>query len=443
MLERVRDFLSGLKRTGRDTVDGQRGESRMLLSTAHLFDLFHRYVDRFDELILQQISAGDEACAVPFAGEALDALRSRGFPRDEALKSFAMFYQLRRAYYFVAGSLVGRCPSMRRLRLALWQNVFTHDIVLYSRHLWNRMEDFSTLLLGETGTGKGAAAVAIGRSGFIPFDEKQNCFAESFMKSFVAINLSQFPEQLIESELFGHRKGAFTGAVESHEGVLARCSPHGSIFLDEIGDVSIPVQTKLLQVLQERVFTPVGSHGARRFHGRVIAATNKPLDDLRRRGQFRDDFFYRLCSDVIEVPPLRFRLREEPDELAELVSTTLNRIAGAPAAELTGFVTRIVERDLGPDYPWPGNVRELEQCVRRILLSQRYEALAPRAAAQSIEDRLAAGVKAGDYTAADLLADYCRLLHGRHGTYEEVARRTGLDRRTAKKYILSGADAPV
>src|SRR5256885_4529537 len=143
------------------------------------------------------------------------------------------------------------------------------------------MEEFSTLLLGETGTGKGTAAAAIGRSGFIPYDDKQHRFAESFTRSFVALNLSQHPETLIESELFGHRKGAFTGAVEAHEGIFARCSPHGAIFLDEIGDVSTPVQIKLLQVVEDRTFSPVGSHERQRFRGRVISATHKPLHELR------------------------------------------------------------------------------------------------------------------------------------------------------------------
>jgi transcriptional regulator with PAS, ATPase and Fis domain len=101
--------------------------------------------------------------------------------------------------------------------------------------------------------------------------------------------------------LFGHKRGAFTGAIDAHEGVFSRCSAHGAIFLDEIGDVSRPVQIKLLQVLQERTFSPVGSREKLRFRGRVIAATHQPLDDLRDRKIFRDDFFYRLCSDVIVV----------------------------------------------------------------------------------------------------------------------------------------------
>jgi transcriptional regulator with GAF, ATPase, and Fis domain len=109
---------------------------------------------------------------------------------------------------------------------------------------------------------------------------------QSFTRGFVPLNLSQYPETLIESELFGHKKGAFTGAVEAHEGVFSRCSPHGEIFLDEIGDVSTHLQIKLLQVLQERTFSPVGSHEKLRFRGRVIAATNQSLDALRDQSFF-------------------------------------------------------------------------------------------------------------------------------------------------------------
>lgn len=109
-------------------------------------------------------------------------------------------------------------------------------------------------------------------------------------------------------------------------------TPHGSIFLDEIGDVSAPVQIKLLQVIQERTFTPVGRCERQRFHGRVIAATNRPLDDLRRAGQFRDDFYYRLCSDIIVVPPLRQRIQEEPRELEALLNSILKRMIGEAAA---------------------------------------------------------------------------------------------------------------
>jgi transcriptional regulator with GAF, ATPase, and Fis domain len=276
--------------------------------------------------------------------------------------------------------------------------------------------------------------MAIGRSGFIPFDEKKGAFAESFTQTFVSLNIPQFPESIIESELFGHKKGAFTGAVDNYKGVFSRCSPHGAILLDEIGEISIPIQIKLLQVLQERVFSPVGSHHKERFQGRVIAATNRSINELRNKGTFRDDFFYRLCSDVIIVPPLRQRIQEDRGELDDLLAHTIHRIVGEPSDELTGMVREVIDKQLGKDYTWPGNVRELEQCVRRVLLKCTYEgdykSEAPDLAAQ-----LAQHLTSGSINAQDLLAGYCAFLYQGHGTYEEVARRTNLDRRTVKKYI--------
>jgi transcriptional regulator with GAF, ATPase, and Fis domain len=300
------------------------------------------------------------------------------------------------------------------------------------------MEDFSTLLLGDTGSGKGAAARAIGNAGFIPYDPRSGRFTESFTRSFIAINLSQFSEALIESELFGHRKGSFTGAMADREGVFARCLPHGTIFLDEIGDVSTTIQLKLLQVLQERTFRPVGGHDLQRFSGRVIAATNRSLLDLRHRGDFRDDFYYRLCSDVIEVPPLRQRIAEDAEELPRLVTGLLARQLNPEAAEaLAGDVLTALRESPGDAYPWPGNVRELEQALRRILVCGRYT---PETRETTSTDPWLEQVRAGTLNAPDLLAGYCTRLWRETGTYESVAKRTGLDRRTVKKYVLLGLE---
>jgi hypothetical protein len=186
-----------------------------LLRQAYLYQEFIRFFSEMQDLIREQIRQPDTPVKVPYAKELITKLRARGFSEDESVRYLALLYQLRRAFHFISSALVGDCPSMKKLRMALWNNVFTHDVGLYDRHLWNRMEDFSTLLLGETGTGKGSAAAAIGRSGFIPFDPRKGQFTDSFMETFITINLSQFPESLIESELFGHRKGAFTGAVDS------------------------------------------------------------------------------------------------------------------------------------------------------------------------------------------------------------------------------------
>lgn len=433
MINAVAREVAGLERNGLADIRKFDGEAREFMRTALLFDVFHRHIDAIDRHIEEQLRADDEIVPAPFAAAVQQDLARRGFSSEASLHFLAIFFQLRRAFYFIARGLTGESADMRNFRERLWQNVFTRDIRLYDEYLSDRMEDFSTLLLGETGTGKGAAAAAIGRSGFIPFDPRNGRFKESFTRAFVSLNLSQFPETLIESELFGHRKGAFTGAMENYQGVFARCSPHGSIFLDEIGDVSIPVQIKLLRVLQERRFTPVGSHESGRFSGRVIAATNRPLDALRREGKFRDDFYYRLCSDVIEAPTLRDRLRETPNELNLLLQQIVARITGDDDAELTRDIETRLLKSTGRNYTWPGNVRELEQAARQILLTGSYS---PRQAQTGNADsKIAAGWREGTFTATELLAAYCADLYERFGTYEEVSRRTRLDRRTVKKYI--------
>jgi len=360
-------------------------------------------------------------------------MATKGFVPMEAERFFSLFFQMRRAFYFI-DQIVGESACMKDLRRDLWNNIFTNDIGLYEKHLWNRMEDFSTMLLGETGTGKGMAAGAIGRSGYIPYDERSGCFAESFTKAFVSLNLSQFPEQLLESELFGHKKGAFTGAIEGHDGIFARCSPYGSIFLDEIGDVSVPVQIKLLKVLQERTFSPVGSHQQHRFSGRVIGATNREIDVLRENGDFRDDFYYRLCSDIIHVPPLRQRLREDPGELKRLLKVNVQRILGNASPALVEDILKKIKQSIPADYHWPGNVRELEQCVRRVLLKQHYEGDYVRKDQNSRNDLLAE-IAAGTLKGNDLMSCYCKMMYEKLGSYEAVARRIDMDRRTVKRYI--------
>jgi len=431
LLKALAENIRALKAaSGRITVHPDGGEDDRALAVSILFHVFHRHMQDFDDLIQDQIDSGDDPCKAPFAFRCLEELVEYGFSRVDSCRYVAMFYQIRRAYYFISKELVGESPCMKQLRSRLWDNIFTHEIEWYEQCLWNRMEDFSTLLLGETGTGKGAAAAAIGRSGHIPFNPNTQKFEESFTRAFISINLSQYPEALIESELFGHRKGAFTGAIEKHEGVFSRCSPYGAIFLDEIGDVSIPVQIKLLQVLQERTFSPVGSHDKIRFKGRVIAATNKSLDVLRREGKFRNDFYYRLCSDLITVPPLRQRIRESSRELNELVAHLLQRICGP---ELNLPIIDVLKRVTGKNYPWPGNVRELEQAIRRIMLTGTYAGDATADAAEELP--LGHAIEAGSLTAKELVEKYCRDLYDLYGNYGEVARRTGLDWRTVKKNV--------
>jgi DNA-binding NtrC family response regulator len=435
----VKTRVASLKMAGREKLDAYSGTDREMLTAAYLFDIFHRFVAHLDGHITDQIRAGARPLKVAFAGDMLRLFIERGFSEEEAVQFLALCFQIRRAYFFIDRGLVGRSPCMKKLRESLWNNVFTCDLNFFRDHLWNRMEDFSTLILGETGTGKGAAANAIGSSGFIPFDRERKTFQQSFTGIFVSLNLSQFPENLIESELFGHRKGAFTGAVEAHQGIFDRCSAHGSIFLDEIGEVSEPVQIKLLKVLEERVFSPVGSHENLRFHGRIIAATNRTLADIQSGHVLRNDFFYRLCSDIIEVPCLRQRIAEDPGELDDLLAYTIEKITGKPSADLTDMVKKIIAAQPGLDYAWPGNVRELGQCVRRIMLRRSY-ATPPAAPGPSGGiSRITKQMENGGLNARELIREYCRYLYEKHGTYGEVARLTGLDRRTVKNHIDAAA----
>jgi len=438
--------LAGALVKVRITLDRMRGENRLsirlyedsdarLLRMAILFDTFHRWVHDYDRLIQEQVAAGEKSIAAPFASDVLDHLVAHKIPHSEAVRLVAIFYQLRRAYFFILSSLIGSSPCMQEIRIRLWNNIFTCNLRLYMDALISRMEDFSTLLLGETGCGKGAAAAAIGRSGFIPFQPDTKRFQESFAGNFLSINLSQFPSTLVESELFGHCKGAFTGAISDHNGVFSRCSPNGSIFLDEIGEVPESLQIKLLQVLQERTFTPVGSHETKRFSGRIIAATNQRIDKLRASGKFRDDFYYRLCSDVIAMPTLRQRIEENEDELPRLVKSLLVRHIGSEAAvALMDPVMESLMKSPGKSYAWPGNVRELEQALRRILVTGTYQPEDTSRRDAQLSPWLQAA-SSGTLTAEQLLSSYCASVWQQLGTYEQVSRRTGLDRRTVKKYV--------
>lgn len=426
--------LAALRARCLERLDQLAGEDQVLMRQVFLFHGYQHHYALFDGLIEHQRQGRTTAPDLSWIDDLMAWLLGYGFDPQESRRWIALYYQLRRAYYFIERALIGRSEPMRALRRALWNSVFTTDLRSYTQLLWGRMQDFSTLLLGETGTGKGSAAAAIGRSGPIPLEAQGRGFARGIEQTFIATNLSELSEGLIESELFGHRKGAFTGAVDNHEGLFARCDTYGALFLDEIGDVSLTVQTKLLRVLQERTFTPVGSHKPQRFEGRIVAATNRSLEELIGGSGFRRDFFYRLSGNIIRVPTLRERLADSPDELQELVAALLARMVGEAAGALHARVMDALA-ELPWSYPWPGNVRELEQALRRVILNGRYVPDALPGAPEPAVDPWLAAADTGSLDAAQLLAGYCRRLYEKLETFEAVARITGLDRRTVKRHI--------
>ena len=251
--------------------------------------------------------------------------------RHEAAHLFACFFQARRAFHHIFRYIIGGSQAAMRLRAAVWQSIFTHDMQRYRRTLYTRMADFTTLVTGPSGTGKELVAQAIGLSRYVPFDARTLTFAEDYARTFHPINLSALPATLIESELFGHRRGAFTGAVHDRRGWLEVCSALGTVFLDEVGDLDAAIQVKLLRVLQNRTFQALGDTSERQFHGKLIAATNRDLAQAMQQGQLREDFYYRLCSDVIGTPALREQLSESPHVLHTLVLYLAQRLVGHEA----------------------------------------------------------------------------------------------------------------
>jgi len=318
-----------------------------------------------------------------------------------------------------------------RLRASIWQSIFTHDIRRYRRTLYARMGEFATLITGPSGTGKELVARAIAQSRYVPFDDQRLSFADDC--AFYPINISALSPTLVESELFGHRRGSFTGAIADRKGWLETCPELGSVFVDELGDMDPAIQVKLLRVIETRTFHPVGDTAARQFRGKLITATNRDLAALIAKGRFREDLYYRLCSDQVVTPALAEQLADSPGVLRELVFYMSRRVAGDEAETLAREVLDWLGANLQPDYAWPGNYRELEQCVKNVLIRRNYQPSRPRA--RNAVEQFALEARAGRLSADELLTRYITIVYSRTGSYEETARRLGLDRRTVKAKV--------
>lgn len=357
-----------------------------------------------------------------------------GFQGDlEPAHMFACFRQVQRAFHHIYDNIIGNSMPAARLRASIWQSIFTHDMRRYRRVLYQKMGDFPTLITGPSGTGKELIARAIAGARYVPFDAERMEFADWPGESFLAINIAALSPTLIESELFGHRRGSFTGAIGDRKGWLEACPPSGSVFLDELGEMDLAIQVKLLRVMETRKFSAVGDTVLRDFHGKLIAATNRDLPAEIRAGRFREDLYYRLCADLIQTPSLADQIRDSPRVLGELVHYMTLRTVGDEAERCLPEVEEWIENHLPADYAWPGNYRELEQCVRNVIIRRSYQPLAQ--AGSSDQDPFFARYRAGQLSADQLLAHYAARVYRLTGSYEEAARRMGLDRRTVKAKV--------
>jgi two-component system response regulator AtoC len=205
--------------------------------------------------------------------------------------------------------------------------------------------DSTVLITGESGTGKGVAARSI---------HEQSTRREH---PFIPVNCGAIPENLIESELFGHTKGAFTGADRARKGLFSQAD-HGTIFLDEVGELPLNMQTKLLHVIEDKQVRPLGGEQSRFVDTRIIAATNRDLAEMVKQGTFREDLYFRLSMFHIHIPPLR----ERREDLQRLVHYTLKKVGGNSKKPLE--IDPMAEEVL-TEYDWPGNVREVENVINR------------------------------------------------------------------------------
>ncbi len=289
-----------------------------------------------------------------------------------------------------ADAIIGRCPAMLQVYKAIGRVAG---------------QDVTVLITGETGTGKELVGRAIYQH------------SRRAAKPFLALNCAAIPEQLLESELFGHEKGAFTGADRSRIGKFEQCNG-GTLFLDEVGDMSPVTQSKLLRVLQEQRFERLGGNETIQTDVRVLAATNRDLNVLVTQGRFRQDLFYRLSVFTIHLPPLR----ERGEDLALLVQHYVRRFSRELGKDIQAVAPEALE--LLRRYPWPGNVRELQSALKQALLQASGSILVPDFLPASVLHPSAGVESSGLEEPAPLLQFIDEQLKaGTEGLYEQTLRR--------------------
>jgi len=242
-----------------------------------------------------------------------------------------------------ADVLIGNCPAMQEVYRAIGRVA---------------SQNVTVLILGESGTGKEVIARAIYN------------YSQRAKQPFLAINCAAIPENLLESELFGHEKGSFSGAERKRIGKFEQCTG-GTLFLDEIGDMTSLMQTKILRVLQDQQFERVGGNETIRTDVRLIAATNRDLEEMITKSEFRGDLFYRLNVYTITLPPLR----ERGDDVALLAEHFCRLFAKELGKDLSGIATETI--NVLKSYHWPGNVRELQSVIKHALLEATGPVLVP------------------------------------------------------------------
>jgi DNA-binding NtrC family response regulator len=349
-------------------------EEILIYRGAAIYCLWDRFGARFQGII------DDDRVDAPFYGEFEEAYRELlvhpAIRVPEPPHLFALYYQARRAAWFITSKIAGRSRAAGASREAIWRAIMGNDVCTYARSLYAQMDACPVLITGETGTGKDLAAQCIGWSGYIPFDPKARRFARRYAGDFHVRNLCEIPADLVASALFGHKKGSFTGADADALGFFALAGENGTLFLDEIGELPLPAQAKLLRPFESREYLPIGEKEPRKMRGRPLVATHRDLPAMIARGEFREDLYERMNGIRVHVPPLRELCADgglldyvdrfvgaripDPDERRRLAFHVMQRCQ----AELGGHL-------------WPRNLRELRNFTERCLLEGAPSSIAP------------------------------------------------------------------
>jgi formate hydrogenlyase transcriptional activator len=284
------------------------------------------------------------------------------------------------------------------------------------RHVLNLVEtvapsDSTVLLLGETGTGKELIARAIHER------------SRRKERTFVKLNCAAIPTGLLESELFGHERGAFTGAIAQKVGRL-ELADRGSLFLDEVGDIPIEIQPKLLRALQEREFERLGSNRTQQVDVRLVAATNRDLEKMMENREFRSDLYYRLNVFPIRIPPLR----ERPEDIPLLVRYFTQKYGRLMDKQIESIPAAAMKKL--SSWHWPGNIRELENFIERSVILTHGPALQAPIAELGSNGKIAPVAGTREANERDEIVRVLKLTNGRVAGLEGAAARMGLKRTT-------------
>ncbi len=365
----------------------------------------------------------------PFKMDMLELSLTKVIRQQEILRENIELKGQIRQYSEGLDQMVGASPKMLKL---------------YDQILTAADTDLTVLILGETGTGKELVARSI------------HSRSDRRAKPFVTINCAAVPENLLESEFFGHEKGAFSGAISQRIGKFEKAHT-GTLFLDEIGDIPLELQAKILRVIEDGKITRLGSNKEIELDFRVICATNRPIQNMIKKELFREDLFYRISVLPIIIPPLR----ERKDDISLLVGHFIKKYAKKLGSKVKGVSPEAMQQLLA--YSWPGNIREIENLIQRAMVSTRSERIEYFPGPAGMEQESAVPMMGGSSDEPTIWVDVAEgaqfhsikqsiieqferkylahLLKKHNGVIAEAARESGLNYKTfylkAEKYHLS------